>query len=315
MNRTALWLAALAALIAVDVVAEVSAQYRDWGNTGLRYLMMKQEQFDWASLKTDADAKAFIELFWARRDPTPDTPVNELRQQFETRIAEADKRFTVGKKPGSQTDHGLVYVFLGQPTRIVPDVLVPRGQEGSIRKLARPINVESWIYQNEAAERAVGTQSFDILFRFTDEKFGGEFELDGNSQRAFETTALALARRVVKRPFLTAAELGGESARTVPLRMIIVSDKATAYDILRRAQEKENFADLARKYSSHPSAQQGGYVGRVLFASLDDDFKVALAGKEPGAAVLIARSPQYAIVQLLTEADAAAADAQMQKPK
>ena len=91
MNRTALWLAALAALIAVDVVAEVSAQYRDWGNTGLRYLMMKQEQLDWASLKTDADAKAFIELFWARRDPTPDTPVNELRQEIEARIAEADK--------------------------------------------------------------------------------------------------------------------------------------------------------------------------------------------------------------------------------
>jgi GWxTD domain-containing protein len=316
MNRTAL-LTIWAALLAANAVAEVSSQYAAWGNTAVRYLMMKQEKTDCASLKSDTDAKAFIDLFWARRDPTPDTPINELRQQFEDRMAEADKRYSAIKTPGSQTDRGLVYVLLGQPSQIVNRVIPPRAPAGSIGQLQRPINVESWIYRNEAAERAVGTKSFDIILNFQDEKIGGEFELDGTSQKAFESTALAMAKRVLKRPFMTAADLasGGESARTVPLRLIVVADSAIAHDILRRAQEGDDFSHLARKYSSHASAQQGGYVGRVPFADLTDDFKAALAGKEPGAAVLIARSPQYAIVRLLTESEAAAADAEMPKPK
>jgi GWxTD domain-containing protein len=310
MNRTTLRLAVCAALIAAGGLAQVSPQYRSWGDSAVQYLMMKQEKTDWASVKTDAEAKAFIDLFWARRDPTPDTPVNELRQQFETRMAEADKRYRFERTPGSQTDRGFVYVLLGQPTQIVNTVTPPRGFD-------RPFNIESWIYRNDAAERVTGTKNFDILFKFQDLKFGGQFEFDGQSQRAFESTALAIAKSVLKRPFMTAADLasGGVSTRIVPFRLIVVADDATAHEVLRRAQEGENFSDLARKYSSHPSAARGGYVGRVPFADLTDDFKVAFAGKEPGTAVLISRGTQFAVVRLLTEAEAAAADAEMPKPK
>lgn len=317
MNRTTLWLTLCAALIAANAFAQVSPQYRNWENSAVRLIMMKQEKTDWASLRTDADAQAFIELFWARRDPTPDTPVNELRQQFETRIAEAGKRYSAAGMPGTQTDRGLLHVLLGEPTQIVASVSQPRRSSGSMSRFNRPINVERWIYRNEAAERVAGTQSFDIAFDFHDEKFAMEFELNGPSKRSFESTALVIAKAVLKRPFLTAADLasGAESARTVPFRLIVVADSAIAHDVLRRAQEGEDFSDLARKYSSHPSAQLGGYVGRIGFADLTDDFKVALAGKEPGAAVLIARSPQFAIVRLLTEAEAAAADAEMPTPQ
>ena len=316
MNRTPLWLTVFAAGIAASVFAQVSPQYRDWGDSALRYLMMTQEKTDWASVKTDAEAKAFIELFWARRDPTPETPDNELRQQIETRIADADKRFGFGKTPGSQTDRGLVYALVGEPTQIVNRVTRP-GVVGSASQFQRPINIEAWIYRNEAAQRVTGTKSFDIAFNFHDEKYAGEFRLDGPSQRSFESTALAIAKAVLKRPFMTAADLasGAEPARTVAFRLIVVADSTIAHDVLRRAQEGENFADLARKYSSHPSAQQGGYVGRVAFADLTEDFKLAFAGKEPGTTVLIARSPQFAVVRILTEAEARAADAETPKPK
>src|SRR5439155_13158748 len=172
-------------------------------------------------------------------------------------------------------------------------------------------------YRNEAAERVIGTKSFDFAFDFHDEKFAAEFEFDGPSQRSFETAALAIARAVLKRPFMTATDLvsGAESSRTVPLRLIVVADSTIAHDVLRRAQEGENFSELAQKYSSHPSAQQGGYVGRGLFADLTDDFKIALVNKEPGAVVLIARSAQFAIVRLLTEAETAAAEAEVPRPK
>jgi GWxTD domain-containing protein len=310
MNRPVRWFAVCVALVAVNAVAQLSRQYQDWGDAGVRYLMMKQEKTDWALARTDAEAKAFIDLFWARRDPTPETPVNELRQQVETRLAEADKRYAFEKTPGSLTDRGLVYAVLGQPTQIVNRVLPPRGFD-------RPLNVEQWIYRNAAAERAVGTKSFDIAFTFQDDKLAGKYELDGPSERAFESAALNVAKAVLKRPFMTAADLaaGGDSGRTVPFRLIVVADSAAANDILRRAQEGENFSDLARKYSSHPSAKQGGYVGRVPFADLTDDFKAAFAGKAPGSVVLINRSPQFAVVRLLTEAEAATADAEMPKAK
>jgi GWxTD domain-containing protein len=317
MNRISLWLAVSTVVITANVFAAVSTQYRDWGNTAVQYLMMKQEKIDWASVRTDADAKAFIDLFWARRDPTPDTPANELRQQFEARIKEADKRYTFGKTPGSQTDHGLVYVLLGEPTQILNRLSMPRGSATSMSQFDRPINVETWVYRGEAAEHVAGTQSFDIAFIFNDDKSTGDFNLDGPSRQSFDSTTLAVAKRVLKRPFLTAADLasGGESVRTVALGLIVVSDKTLAEDILKHVQEGQKFADLARKYSSHHSAKEGGYVGKMPFAELSDDFKAVLAGKEPGTTVMIARSPQFAVVRLLTDAEVAAAEAVMPKAR
>lgn len=314
MKRLALCLTVGIAVIAANAFAALSPQYRNWGDSAVQYLMMKQEKLDWAALRTDADAKAFIDLFWARRDPTPDTPANELRQQFEARIAEADKRFAVGRTPGSQTDHGMVYVLFGEPTQIVNNV-TKRGSVVGMNQFQRPINVETWIYRGEAAERVAGTKSFEPVFSFHDEKIAGEYQLDGPSQQSFDSMTLPVAKRVLKRPFLTAADLasGGASVRTVALGLIVVSDKALAYDVLRRAQEGEKFADLARKHSSHHSAKDGGYLGRIPFAELDDDFKAALAGKEPGTTAVIERSPQFAVIRLFTEAEASAADVVMPK--
>ena len=317
MHRTPFFLILCAILISANAFAQLSPQYEAWGETAVRYLMTKQEKTDWASIKNDAQAKEFIEVFWARRDPTPVTAPNELRQEFEGRIAEADKRFTVGKTPGSQADPGLVYVLLGAPTEVRTRVNRPPSSAPDSRQFQRPINFQTWIYRREAAKRVAGTEAFDIAFVLEDEKFGGEFELDGPSRISFDSTALAIAKSVLKRPFLTAADLAPttEAGRMVPLRLIVVADAATANDILRRAQEHEDFAALARKFSTHHSAQQGGYLGRIAFADLDDDFRDALAGKEAGAAVLIVRKPLFAIVRILTDAEAAAADAEAAAPK
>ena len=311
MNRALRCVTICAALIAANVYAQVSPQYTRWGDSGIRYLMMKQEKTDWAAVKTDADAQKFVELFWARRDPTPETPVNELRQQIEPRIAEADKRYGFRDTPGSLTDQGLVYVLFGEPTEIVTRVMKPVGSLRGMTQFQRPINVTLWIYRGGAAERIAGTKAFDVAFEFHDETAALEFELDGPSHKSFESTALALAKSVIKRPFLTAADLTATGPRTVALRIIVVADLATARDILRRVEEGENFADLARKYSSHHSAPQGGYMGRFAMSDLSEDFVSALAGKEPGATVLIARSPQFAVVRVLTDAEARAADAEM----
>ena len=305
MNRMRFWFLPCALLTATTLFAQLSPAYEQWGETAVHYLMTKQEQTDWAAVKTDADAKAFIDLFWARRDPTPDTAPNELRQQIEARTAEADKRYGSGKTQGSQSDEGVVYTLLGDPTQIAVRVRKTLPTESTSTQFDRPINIQTWMYRGDAAARATGQKSFDIAFVFLDEKHPTEFELDGQSRLAFESTALTIAKSVLKRPFLTAADLTqkADPNRTVALGLIVVGDDTLAKDILRRALEHEDFAELARRYSTHHSAQQGGYLGKIAFAELDPDFKTALAGKPPGTAVLISRPPLFAVVKLLTDAE------------
>ena len=62
--------------------------------------------------------RRFLVDFWKRRDPTPDTPVNEARRVFYDGVAYAEKHF--GEKgrvsaPGWRTDRGRIYIKYGEP--------------------------------------------------------------------------------------------------------------------------------------------------------------------------------------------------------
>ena len=60
----------------------LSFEYLEWGRGPAHFLMTKEEAAQWKTISSDEDAKAFIALFWARRDPTPATPLNEYQEQF-----------------------------------------------------------------------------------------------------------------------------------------------------------------------------------------------------------------------------------------
>src|SRR6266849_1870328 len=98
--RTTRWLivsAAIAVLSAVSGFAVLSPAQADWAKGPVQFLMTKEEVAQWNALQSDADAAAFIALFWARRDPTPGTPRNEFREDFEARVKVADDQFTHGR--------------------------------------------------------------------------------------------------------------------------------------------------------------------------------------------------------------------------
>jgi GWxTD domain-containing protein len=96
----------------------LSAEYLDWGRGPAQFLMTKEEAATWKGISTDDDAKAFVALFWARRDPTPASPRNEYREEFERRVAAADKNFPADKKRGALTDRGKMLILFGQPKKI-----------------------------------------------------------------------------------------------------------------------------------------------------------------------------------------------------
>src|SRR5262249_11859752 len=58
----------------------------------------------------------FIANFWKSRDPKPETPENEFREEFEKRVAFSDARFTQDETRGSLTDRGMVFILVGPPT-------------------------------------------------------------------------------------------------------------------------------------------------------------------------------------------------------
>ena len=115
---------ALCLLLATAASAQVSDKYQAWREGPVQWIMTGDEQKAWRGLKNDDEAKAFVDLFWARRDPTPGTFENEFRAEYEGRVLVADRDWAEkdkgkGKeKRGAMTDRGRVYIVLGNPSRM-----------------------------------------------------------------------------------------------------------------------------------------------------------------------------------------------------
>jgi len=89
-----------------------------WGEGPARYLMTSDERDAYGRLSEAVARSEFISEFWKRRDPNPETPANEFRDEFERRVAFADARMAQDEVRGSLTDRGMVFVLLGPPTYI-----------------------------------------------------------------------------------------------------------------------------------------------------------------------------------------------------
>lgn len=81
-----------------------------------RLIMTKEELKIWNRLPDTAGRQEFIADFWLKRDPDPDTPLNEYKQEFDARVDYATKRFKEGI-PGYNTDRGRIYIFMGPPDK------------------------------------------------------------------------------------------------------------------------------------------------------------------------------------------------------
>jgi GWxTD domain-containing protein len=88
----------------------------DWNEGPVRVLLTGDEKRGWMSLSDPVSRSEFVTKFWTTRDPKPETPENEFRQEFQRRVAFADKYFPQDEVRGSLTDRGMVFLLLGPPT-------------------------------------------------------------------------------------------------------------------------------------------------------------------------------------------------------
>ena len=96
---------------------ELATPYKKWLNEEVLYIITDEERAAFNRLATNEERETFIESFWLRRDPTPDTIENEEKEEHYRRIAYANERFASGI-PGWKTDRGRIYIIWGPADEI-----------------------------------------------------------------------------------------------------------------------------------------------------------------------------------------------------
>jgi GWxTD domain-containing protein len=97
-----------------NVKPELKKAYKDWLDKDVAYIITDEERKAFKKLETDDERERFIEEFWRRRDPDPDTDENEFREEYYERIAYANEHYASGI-PGWKTDRGRIYITWGKP--------------------------------------------------------------------------------------------------------------------------------------------------------------------------------------------------------
>ncbi|MGZ7041719.1 MAG: GWxTD domain-containing protein, partial [Thermoanaerobaculia bacterium] len=173
---TAFVLSALAA----GAFAALSDANTQFGKGPAQYLMSREEIAAWKNVKDDAEAQAFINMFWARRDPTPTTPENEFRIEFEQRVKYADEHFTEGRTKGSMTDRGRVFLVMGSPAVVrrsakpttalgVPEPSTGIGAPQPAQESAEKNMI--WVYDQAKTKVALPAPTVNVAFV---DQFGNE---------------------------------------------------------------------------------------------------------------------------------------------
>jgi GWxTD domain-containing protein len=167
-----------------NVRPELKKVYKEWVEKDVAYIITDDEKKAFKALQTDDERENFIEMFWRRRDPNPDTEENEFREEYYERIAYANEHFSSGI-PGWKTDRGRVYIAHGKPDSIESH---PSGglydrpsYEGGGSTVTYPFEI--WFYRHLDG---VG-DGLDI--EFVDPTGTGEYRLarDANEKDAMRT--------------------------------------------------------------------------------------------------------------------------------
>ena len=227
---------------------ELGQTYKKWLNQDVRWIITPEELSAFKQLSNDEERDQFIEQFWLRRDPTPDTPENEYKEEHYRRIAYADEHFPAGK-PGWMTDRGRTYIVFGPPDEI--DAHPSGGQydrpmeEGGGSTSTYPF--ETWRYRYI---EGLGSHSQEVMIEFVDTCMCGDYHMtiDPNEKDALLHTPnsgltmyeeMGLANKADRIAGIGNSTLGPNSGMDTTKQF----DKLEQYALLNQAP-KVKFKDL-----------------------------------------------------------------------
>jgi GWxTD domain-containing protein len=146
--------------------------YIKWLNQDVVFIVTNEERGAFQQLRTSGERQQFIEQFWLRRDPTPDTPQNEYREEHYRRIAYANENFGEPTTPGWKTDRGSVYIKFGPPDELE-----------SLGATAAAPPKELWRY------RFIQGMGVNVLIEFVDSAGTGEYRMTTDPNAPFKQAA------------------------------------------------------------------------------------------------------------------------------
>jgi GWxTD domain-containing protein len=206
--------AAVVASLAISTFAALAEKYADFGKGPVQFLMTRDEAAKWKTIRDDAEAQSFIDLFWARRDPTPGTPQNEFHDAFDARVKAADEQFTHGKVRGALTDRGKVLIVMGGPTSIAKPAGPP-----TTSSIATPtsgtnpgLNPEAvqgyspkqvWYYDKGKTNLPLEQPKVEVAF--IDQYSGNDWKIERTGRVDYTTLFDRVAQSYVTQPNLTSA--------------------------------------------------------------------------------------------------------------
>ena len=197
--------------------------FEKWLTEDAAYIITDDERRSFKQLTTSGARYQFIDQFWFRRDPTPDTVENEFKEEHYRRIAYANEHFG-WKKPGWKTDRGRIYIYWGPPDWI----------ESKLEKHPSEI----WHYHNPNVENP-GTE---VRIEFEDLESTGEFrmvmgpsesETNAWTERKLKATRESGSRRsLIRFKDMEAALKAKLSLNQLPFDYHIHFVKTTNYTVL-----------------------------------------------------------------------------------
>ncbi|HXE30344.1 MAG TPA: GWxTD domain-containing protein [Terriglobales bacterium] len=93
---------------------ELNPEDKKWLNEDVAYIITPEERQAFLQLSNEDEREAFIESFWQRRNPDPESTFNQYKEDYYQRFAYANQHFAAGV-PGWKTDRGRIYITWGPP--------------------------------------------------------------------------------------------------------------------------------------------------------------------------------------------------------
>ncbi|HNX50549.1 MAG TPA: GWxTD domain-containing protein [Thermoanaerobaculaceae bacterium] len=198
MRRTIVPLALLVLAMAVPAGAQLSQKYADWPNSAVGFLMTDDEKAEFSRLTTDAQAEAFIEIFWARRDPNQKTSFNEFKAEFDAKVAGSDKQFSWTKgtgepMPGSLSDRGKVLILMGVPSKPVENF--PPQANDSLPESMQRGSSQVWSFLKAGSKPGSQNKDDYIAFTFVESRVDAKDYLFDKMDRKYKASQKILAER------------------------------------------------------------------------------------------------------------------------
>ena len=151
---------------------ELSGAFKKWLDEDVSYIITSEERTAFRRLSNDEEREQFIEQFWLRRNPDPESLANDYREEHYRRIAYTNQHFASGI-PGWKADRGRIYIMYGPPDEIEAH---PSGghyqrpiEEGGGSTSTFPF--ETWRY------RYIEGIGQNVMLEFVDPTMTGEYRM------------------------------------------------------------------------------------------------------------------------------------------